>query len=128
MKSLYNSLYLKEYRRELRRRETYAERILWSYLRGRRLCGYKFFRQYSIGPFIADFYCTKARLVIELDGRHHYERRVAEYDAARTEYLNSLRIRVIRFDNQEVYRNPDAVLATILIALEESNSPRPPLF
>lgn len=64
----------------------------------------RFQRQKAIGNYIADFYCAKAKLVIELDGGGHYEPEQKEYDAKRTEFLNSLGIRVARFRNSDVDR------------------------
>jgi len=74
----YNDPIFKERRRFLRRDQTEAEERLWQCLRNRKLNGYKFFRQYSVGPYILDFFCTQTRLAVELDGHHHAERTVKE--------------------------------------------------
>lgn len=101
---------------ELRHRSTPAEARLWRYLRGNRLSGFSFRRQHAIGPFIADFCCIQAKLIIELDGGQHIGQ--AAYDADRTVYLQSRGYRVLRFWNNDVENNPDAVLEMILHALE----------
>jgi adenine-specific DNA-methyltransferase len=96
--------------RHLRRNATDVERDLWQRLRGRRLGGFKFRRQASVGYYVADFYCAEKRLVVELDGGQHGgtdgDRRTA--DLARLGY------RVIRFWNNEVNDNLEAVLGRIL--------------
>lgn len=74
--------------RSLRRDETRAEKLLWKYLRGRKLDGYKFRRQHPIdGKFILDFYCFEAKLGIEIDGQNHLGKAQMEYDQVRTKYL-----------------------------------------
>ena len=72
MNKFFNQLKQKPIRQTLRNRMTQAEKILWYYLRGRSLKGYKFRRQYGIGQYIVDFYCPAIRLVIEIDGDSHY--------------------------------------------------------
>ena len=98
--------------RALRQRQTPQEQKVWARLRDRRLNGYKFRRQHPIGPFVADFYCAEARLVVELDGSGHA--RQSEYDQARTGWLEERGYRVIRFTNTEVDHNLHAVLEKIL--------------
>ena len=97
--------------RQLRRPLTPAEVILWRELRGRRLGGFKFRRQQPIGPYIADFFCPAAKLVVELDGETHLGRE--EKDAARQAYLESLGYRVLRFWNPDVYDELEAVREAI---------------
>ena len=101
--------------RRLRRDQTDAERKLWLRLRDRRLEGLKFRRQVTIGPYIADFCCESQRLVIELDGGQHAER--ADQDAARTAALEAQGYLVLRFWNNDVLRNMDGVLESILDTL-----------
>lgn len=103
--------------RALRRDMTPAEKLLWSRLRGRRLGGFKFKRQEWIGPFIADFYCWEAKLIVEVDGSQHGERE--QYDRGRTRYLRGAGFRAIRFWNNQVMNEPDGVPAAILAVLEE---------
>ena len=105
--------------RELRGASTDAEERLWFQLRDRRLCGWKFRRQKRVGPWYVDFACLDARLVVELDGGQHAERRA--HDAERTRQLNDEGFRVMRFWNDEVLLRTDDVLAAILAALEESS-------
>ncbi|MCK6685490.1 MAG: endonuclease domain-containing protein [Thermoanaerobaculia bacterium] len=93
-------------------RPTDAERLLWRRLRLRQLEGYKFRRQVPLGPFIVDFLCLEANLVIELDGGQHVE--AAGYDRNRTSYLQEQGFRVIRFWNGEVLQRTDEVVDEIL--------------
>lgn len=95
----------------LRREMAPAECVLWNRLRGGRLNGLKFRRQVSIGRFIADFVCLEHRLVIELDGPSHGGREMK--DDARTVELCAAGYRVLRFLNQEVFRDVDDVLERI---------------
>ena len=100
-------------RRALKTNQTEAEALLWSKLRNRQFLGLKFRRQYGIGEYIADFYCPEIRLVIELDGGQHLTADGLEYDRVRTEYLNCLGIKVIRFGNPEVLNNLNGVLTAL---------------
>ena len=101
------------YCRELRRQMTDAECLLWGLLRARRFGGFKFRRQKAIGRYIVDFYCASCRLAIELDGGGHAEPRQQRYDGRRTEALNAAGIVVLRFWNDEVVRETEAVLEEI---------------
>jgi very-short-patch-repair endonuclease len=101
--------------RALRKEPTPAEIRLWSRLRRNQLNDTAFRRQHAIGPYIADFCALKARLVVEVDGSQHLE--AAEYDARRTEYLQSRGYRVLRFWNSDVMNDLDAVLREIAAAL-----------
>jgi very-short-patch-repair endonuclease len=103
--------------RELRKNANDAEQRLWSLLRGKQLSGYKFRRQYPIGNYIADFACISARLVIEVDGDTHGNDEAEARDAKRTEYIERLGYRVIRFWNDQVFSATDGVIETILDAL-----------
>ena len=102
-----------EFARALRQRQTPQEKKVWSRLRDRRLNGFKFRRQHPIGPFVADFYCAEARLVVELDGGGHASQR--EYDQARTDWLEECGYQVIRFTNPDADHNLEAVLNKILM-------------
>lgn len=97
--------------RTLRRNATETETLLWSRLRNRQLEGFKFRHQVWLGPFIADFYCKEAKLIIEVDGSQHSER--AKYDHRRSEYLAQQGNRILRFWNNEVLENLDGVLIAI---------------
>lgn len=99
--------------RELRQPQTPAEATLWKHLRNRNL-GYKFRRQHAIKFFIIDFYCAQVKLCVEIDGDTHLEKEQQEYDAARTEYLESLGRKVIRFTNNDVRFNIHAVAQAII--------------
>jgi len=97
MKFLRNDPILKPRRRELRRNQTDAEKALWAHLRNKQFYGMKFFRQYSIGSYILDFYCPTVKLAVELDGGQHNQCQNKEYGAARSEYLKAQGIEVMRF-------------------------------
>ncbi len=107
--------------RELRNNLTEAENILWQELRNRKLDGFKFRRQHPIDIFIVDFYCHEKKLVVELDGGIHNVQDIKEYDMARSEELKSFGIKVIRFNNEEVYQNLDSVLINIKQELNHLN-------
>ena len=99
--------------RVLRRfRETSAEHRLWLQIKNRQCADIKFRRQVPIGPFIADFLCADARLVIELDGESHEGKE--EYDRERTKFLEAHGYRVLRFENREVFEDMEEVLGKIL--------------
>ena len=101
-------------RQELRNDATPAEQLLWQYLKSKQLDGYKFRRQHGIGPYILDFYCSPARLGIELDGNVHDDVIVQENDLTREGYLKEIaNIRVLRFENEEVCSNIEAVVEEI---------------
>ncbi len=99
----------------LRRMQTEAEKLLWYALQGRRLNGYKFRRQAPIGPYVADFLCMTARLIVEVDGGQHAIRRA--YDEQRDRYLRNEGYEVVRYWNNEVLENLEGVLTTLTLAL-----------
>jgi len=103
--------------RELRQPQTPAEQKLWARLRDRQLGGFKFRRQHPIGRFIVDFCCADRQLVVEIDGDSHAEQ--VEYDQARTEWLCEQGYSVIRFSNQAVWRQIEAVIEAILAACQK---------
>ena len=113
----------KRYARDLRQSQTDAEKKLWWRLRDRRLTEFKFRRQHPIGPFVADFCCTEAKLVIELDGCQHTVQRSS--DAARTEFLEAQGYRVLRFWNNEILTNTDGVVQRVALALRVNHRPSP---
>ena len=123
MKFLRNDPALKKRRRELRRSQTEAEKMLWARLRNKQFYGIKFFRQYSIGPYILDFYCPRMKLAVELDGGQHNESENKEYDSVRSEYLKSHGINVTRFWNNEVLLNREGVLAKLRLKVTPPNLP-----
>ncbi|MEK6246864.1 MAG: DUF559 domain-containing protein [Planctomycetales bacterium] len=92
---------------QLRQNTTGPERLLWSVLRSRQLGGLKFRRQHPIEPYIVDFYCAEARLIVELDGESHDERQ--QYDTIRGEYLQKLGFEIVRVANDDVFEDLDEV-------------------
>ena len=110
---IHNRKSLKELRSQLRGSLTPAEAVLWKNLQGSKLAGKKFRRQHSIGDYIVDFYCPECKLAVELDGEKHFNSMASEYDLRRTEFLNCLNIRVVRFENRAVFENLEAVLHAI---------------
>lgn len=97
--------------RELRARQTRAEGLLWAVLRGRRLCNLKFRRQHPIDPYIADFACLEKNLILEIDGGYHDF--VHADDHRRQRYLEDLGWQVIRFTNEDVLEDVEAVSLSI---------------
>jgi very-short-patch-repair endonuclease len=108
---------------ELRREMTPAERLLWARLRGNRLQGFHFRRQQIIEPYIVDFYCHQAGLIIEVDGDVHAGQQ--DYDRQREQQLQARGIRVLRFTNREVVNQLDEVLHTILTACSQATEGEP---
>ena len=106
---------------ELRKHMTPEERILWQELRGNRL-GAHFRRQQTLAPYIVDFYCHAAHLVVEIDGSPHREQQ--GYDRVRDDYFRRLGIRVIRLSNESVRVDLASVIAAIRVALRRQ-SPNP---
>ncbi|KUK91567.1 MAG: hypothetical protein XE04_0989 [Marinimicrobia bacterium 46_43] len=96
----------------MRSNMTPAESKLWYHLRKNNLANFHFRRQQIIDPYIVDFYCHSANLVVEVDGSGHWDQ--VEYDQRRDEFLNSLGLRVLHFYNSDVIENIDAVLEVIL--------------
>ena len=92
---------------------TAAEVALWMMIKNKQLNGERFLRQFSIGHYIVDFYCHKHKLAIELNGAGHFTEEGREYDARRTEFLNSEGITVIRFENTLIFNYPMQVLEEI---------------
>ena len=115
--------------RTLREDMTESENILWDELKNRKLGGYKFRRQHPIDRFVADFYCSNARLIIEIDGPIHIGREKREYDELREEALKSRDLRIIRFAAKEVEEDIENVKRDILKACEgapHTPAPSPP--
>ena len=100
--------------RNLRKNSTTQENLLWSLLRNRKLNNLKFKRQVPIGSYIVDFVCEEKKLIIELDGGQHNTPENLQYDKKRTEYLNSLGYKVIRFWNNEFDNNLEGVYEKLL--------------
>ncbi|MDR3470771.1 MAG: endonuclease domain-containing protein [Devosia sp.] len=108
-----------QFARSLRTNSTDAERKLWSLLRNRQIAGAKFVRQFPIGPYVADFVCREAALIIEADGGQHDE----PSDRERTAYLNAEGYSVLRFWNNDVLGNPSGVFEAVSDVLGGHPSP-----
>ena len=115
---------IKELCRELRKNQTKTEDLMWRMLRNRRFTGKKFLRQHplcvrsvqgKVSFYIADFYCAEHKLVIEVDGPIHEMKK--EYDKNRDEVMQAEGLRILRFTNDEVNKNPQKVLEQIAVEL-----------
>ncbi|MBV8055993.1 MAG: endonuclease domain-containing protein [Deltaproteobacteria bacterium] len=106
--------------RRLRAESPPEEQKLWRQLSAKRFGGFKFRRQHRIGPYFADFCCIEQRLVVELDGGQHAEKKEERRDVARSAYLQEQGYRVIRFWNEQVNREMKEVLESIYTALTDS--------
>jgi len=104
---------LKENSRKLRKNMTDAEILLWSKIRRKQLKNYQFYRQKIIGNYIVDFYCPKAKLIIELDGGQHYCDNGILKDKIRDEYLSGLGLNIIRFSDREIFKNINGIMEKI---------------
>ena len=113
MTQLFNRTQGKQKRRELRRNMTNTEIMIWSKLRRKQVCGYKFRRQYGVGSYIIDFYCSKIKLAVEIDGDTHFQEGIEAYDQQRQAFIEGFGIRFLRFTNRDIYENLDGVLETI---------------
>jgi very-short-patch-repair endonuclease len=111
--------------RRLRRNTTDAEKRLWYRLRKLDLDGSHFRRQVPIGPYIADFACMAARLVIEVDGSQHANDYIVAHDERRTRWLMKEGYRVLRFWNNDLARNMDGIMETVYAALYGSMAAPP---
>ena len=115
---------MKSRARALRRNMTDAERLLWRSIRDRQMGGWKFRRQHPIRPFIVDFVCVERKLIIEVDGGQHANK--VQEDASRSGYLRNKGYRLLRFWNNQVLKETEAVLDMIFAALDDDTpSPRP---
>ena len=124
MKILYNQE-LKQRARELRKQGVLSEVLLWNQLKYRKMRGYQFMRQKPIGDYVVDFYCSKLKLVIEIDGESHDGR--FSYDMQRQSFLESTGLTVLRFNDIDVKRD----ISNVLMAIEgwvKMNNPPNPLF
>ncbi len=110
--------------REFRLKETWAEQLMWRWLRGRRFSGYKFRRQHPEGVYYLDFYCKEAALAVELDGSGHGHPDQQLYDTQRTAFLNTRGIKVLRFWNSALRCQEQSIRDTIFRELQE-RAPHP---
>jgi very-short-patch-repair endonuclease len=115
----------RRFARELRAGATECERKLWALLRAKQFAGLRFRRQQPLGPYIADFYCSAARLVIELDGSQHGTDENVAHDAARTKWMAERGFRVLRFSNEEFLKSRDVVIDAIARAIDDAGVPLP---
>jgi len=113
MTKLYNKKSSEHLRRSLRKQMTPAEIALWSMIRKKQINGVRFLRQFSIGKYIVDFYSPEYHLAIELDGEPHFDEERIQKDNERTDYLQSKGIRVLRFENFEVFDYPQRTIDEI---------------
>jgi len=104
----------------LRNKETETEKILWQLLNKNQLSGFRFKRQHPIGDYIADFYCHKAKLVIEIDGEYHNSREQKLYDDNREKTFEELGLVVLRFSDEEIFQSIDRVIQTIKNNLQKN--------
>jgi len=115
---------LKAHSRELRKNTTFSEKTLWKHLRSRQLLGYQFMRQKPIGNYIVDFYCSKLKLVIEIDGITHNNKK--EYDQKREIELRGLGFEILRFDGYYVINNLSETLQLIMDKIKSLEEKQPP--
>ena len=101
--------------RALRLNQTEAEKLLWKHIRNKQLQGYKFKRQHPVTPYIVDFFCEDAKLIVELNGGQHS----VENDAERTKKLQKKGSTIMRFWNNDLLGNIEGILETILKALQK---------
>jgi len=105
---------LKQHSRQLRENMTDAEKQLWAKIRRKQLKGYQFYRQKPIGDYIVDFFCPRAKLIIEVDGGQHFSGEIIENDKVRGEYMRSLGLRVLRFANTDVLMHTKEVIERMI--------------
>jgi very-short-patch-repair endonuclease len=110
--------------RQLRKKETWAEKLMWRWLRDRRFSGYKFRRQHPTGIYYLDFFCEEAALNLELDGSQHGSPDRRKHDAVREKFLQSRGIKTLRFWNSQLRRNAQAIRDTVFKELQ-SRAPHP---
>jgi very-short-patch-repair endonuclease len=119
MSVTFNTVKTKRRRKALRKSMPKAEVMLWRHLKAKQLQGFKFRRQQSIGNYIVDFYCPKARLVIEVDGETHLYVKRKERDLALHHFLVERNINIIHFLNTDIYNNIQGVIERIIFVLTQ---------
>jgi very-short-patch-repair endonuclease len=119
MTKIYNKISEKEKRRQLRNNMSKAEVYLWVILKNKRMLNQRFLRQYSIGPYVLDFYCPELRLAIEVDGATHITDEELEYDKNRQSEIENMYINFIRFTNEEIYKDMNGVKEKIEMKIDE---------
>jgi very-short-patch-repair endonuclease len=121
MNRLFNRQAEKERRQSLRNSLPPAELILWSRLKNRQICAQKFRRQFSVGPYVVDFYCPALKLAIEIDGDSHFQPGEQEKDRARQQFIESTGVQFLRLRNVEVRENLKGVLDAIYRKIQALN-------
>jgi len=119
-------VYALDFRRDLREASTKAEQLVWAMIRDRRMNDAKFRRQHSVGRFIVDFVCLESKLVIELDGGYHDY--TVDEDKDRESFIKAQGLQVLRFCNEDVLKDADAVARAIsntLRVIKEEEAPSP---
>jgi len=114
---------LKPLARNLRRNMTDAEQLIWSKVRRKQISDCQFYRQKNIGNYIVDFYCPKAKLIVEIDGGQHYENHGIKKDLERDQYFQTLGFTVLRFSDIDVLKNVNGVVERIQEHLKLSSDP-----
>jgi len=104
--------------RNLRNNSTLEERRLWNLIKNKKINGLKFRRQFPIDKYVVDFVCIEIKLAIEIDGGQHNEPQNIQYDKYRTKFLNKLGYTVIRFWNNDIYKDIDGVIEEIKRTIE----------
>ena len=129
MTKIYNKSIEKKKRRQLRQMMTSSEVRIWSRIRNKQLSGCKFRRQFSVGPYVLDFYCPELKLAIEIDGDTHAGKTAECYDHERQSFIESFGIRFLRFTNLQIHENLDGVLEYMGQAVQSfaKTSPNPSL-
>ncbi|MET7243072.1 DUF559 domain-containing protein [Methylobacterium sp. EM32] len=117
---------LRDFAKDQRSLATRAEALFWSQVRADRLSGHKFKRQVPITPYIVDFLCPSARLIVELDGEPHETAERRERDARRDAWLHAQSFAIMRFTNEAFLGNPQRALDTVLAAIEQRSAMPPP--
>ena len=125
MTQFFNKSTEKAKRRRLRSDSPTAETTIWTSLRRKNIVGYRFRRQYSVGPYVIDFYCPALKLAVEIDGDSHFIGDAVEDDKQRQAFIESFGIRFLRFTNRDIYDNLEGVLEAITsVALAKSDPPQ----
>ncbi len=117
---------LRNFAKDQRSLFTRAEALFWSQVRAGRLSGHKFKRQVPITPYVVDFLCPAARLIVELDGEPHETTERRKRDAARDAWLRSQSFEIMRFSNETFLGNPQLALDAVLAAVEQRSALLPP--
>lgn len=126
MTEIFNKKSETKKRKELRHQMNKAEVVLWTQLKGKKMQGHKFRRQYGVGPYVLDFYCPKLQLAIEIDSDSHFQNGAEAYYKDRQALIEKLGVRFLRFTNSDVYQSLDGVLEKVAEAVQRLESGRKP--